>query len=127
MTAIPTVLLGICVCIALEIAAVHSIFVLLFSVIFVVMMALIGLALNLKMPNLNWTDPTVPVKQSLCVMIALFGGWAIITVLGVIYLILMKFITPLVYLVVISVVGAVVSALLLRWIDTKGAKIFDTL
>lgn len=90
-------------------------------------MALIGLALNLKMPNLNWTDPTVPVKQSLCVVIALFGGWAIITVLGGIYFILMKFITPLVYLVVISVVGAVVSALLLRWIDTEGAKIFDTL
>lgn len=127
LTAIPTVLLGICVCIALEIAAVHSIFVLLFSVIFVVLMALIGLALNLKMPNLNWTDPTVPVKQSLCVVITLFGGWAIITVLGVIYLILMKFITPLVYLVAISVVGAVVSALLLRWIDTEGAKIFDTL
>lgn len=127
LTVIPTVLLGICVCIALKISVIHSIFILLFTVIFVVLMALIGLALNLKMPNLNWTDPTVPVKQSLCVMIALFGGWAIIMAIAGIYLLVMKFITPLVYLMAISVVGAIVSALLLRWIDTKGAKIFEIL
>lgn len=127
LTVIPAVFLGICACIALKISEIHSIFILLFTVIFVVLMALIGLALNLKMPNLNWTDPTVPVKQSLCVMIALFGGWAIITALAGIYILVMKFITPLVYLIAISVVGAVASALLLRWIDTKGAKIFETL
>ncbi|MGN1317209.1 MAG: hypothetical protein ACI4VW_09160 [Acutalibacteraceae bacterium] len=127
LTVIPTVLLGICVCIALKISALQSILILVFSVVFVVLMALIGLALNLKMPNLNWTDPTVPVKQSLCVMIALFGGWAIIMAMAGIYLLVMKFITPLVYLVAISVAAVVVSALLLRWVDTKGAKIFETL
>ena len=88
---------------------------------------MIGLVLNLKMPNLTWIDATVPVKQSLCVVLALFGGWAIIFALGGIYLLVMEFVTPLVYLIAVSVLAAVISVLLLRWIDTKGAKIFETL
>ena len=60
-------------------------------------------------------------------MISLFGGWVIIIALGVIYLALMKLITPLVYLILISVLMAVIGVLLLKWIDTKGAKILETL
>ena len=97
------------------------------TLIFIFMMALIGLVLNLKMPNLNWTDETVPVKQSIGVMLALFGGWASILALGGLYLLVMKIITPLVYLIIISALLAVVGILLLRWVNTKGAKIFETL
>lgn len=127
LTVIPAVLLAVCVCIAFKIPLPYAILILVFTVIFIFLMALIGLALNLKMPNLNWTDPTVPVKQSLCVTLALFGGWVIIMALGGLYLAVMKFITPLVYLITVSVVMAVISVLLLKWIDTKGAKIFETL
>lgn len=127
LTVIPAALLAVCVCIALKISLPYAILIFLFTLIFIFLTALIGLALNLKMPNLTWTDPTVPVKQSLCVMIALFGGWVILLALGGLYLAVMKFITPLVYLIVVSIAAAVVSVLLLRWIDTKGAKIFETL
>lgn len=127
LTVIPAVLLAVCVCIAFKISLPYAILILAFTLIFIFLMALIGLALNLKMPNLNWTDPTVPVKQSLSVTIALFGGWVIIMALGGLYLAVMKFITPLVYLITVSIVLAVVSVLLLKWIDTKGAKIFETL
>lgn len=127
LTIIPAVLLAVCVCIVFKIPLPYAILILVFTAIFIFLMALIGLALNLKMPNLTWTDPTVPVKQSLCVVIALFGGWVIILALGGIYFALMKFITPLIYLITVSVLLAVVSILLLRWVDTKGAKIFETL
>ena len=127
LTVIPAVVLAVCVCVAFKISLPYAIAILAFTLIFIFLMALIGLALNLKMPNLNWTDPTVPVKQSLCVTLALFGGWVIISALGGIYLLVMKFLTPLVYLIVISAVMAVIGILLLKWIDTKGAKIFETL
>lgn len=42
-------------------------------VLFTVFMALFGLFLGLKMPNLKWTNETVPVKQSMGVSLALFG------------------------------------------------------
>lgn len=127
LTVIPAVLLAVCACIAFKITLPYAIAILAFTLIFIFLMALIGLSLNLKMPNLNWTDPTVPVKQSLCVTIALFGGWVIIMALGGLYLAVMKFITPLVYLITVSIVLAVVCVLLLKWVDTKGAKIFETL
>lgn len=127
LTAIPTALLAACVCIAFKISLPYSIMILVFSLVFVLLMALIGLVLNLKMPNLNWKNETVPVKQSLCVMLALFGGWVIVLALGVIYFLIMKFITPLIYLIIISVMGVIISAMLLRWVNTKGAKIFEIL
>ncbi|MGN0527289.1 MAG: hypothetical protein ACI4IF_07625 [Acutalibacteraceae bacterium] len=127
LTFIPTALLAVCVCASFKIPVQYAVLVLLFALIFVLLMALIGLVLNLKMPNLNWKDETVPVKQSLCVMLALFGGWAIILGLGAIYFLIMKFVTPLIYLIAISVIAAVISIILLRWINTEGAKIFETL
>lgn len=127
LTAVPASILAVCVCIAFKISMPYVILILALTLIFIFMMALIGLILNLKMPNLSWTDETVPVKQSLGVMLALFGGWVIILALGGIYLLVMKFITPLVYLILVSVIMAVIGVLLLRWINTKGVKIFETL
>ena len=127
LTVIPAVLLAVCVFIVFKISIPYAILIMAFILIFILLMALIGLVLNLKMPNLTWTDATVPVKQNLCVMLALFGGWAIILALGSIYLLVMEFITPLIFLIAVSIIAAVISALLLRWVDTKGAKIFETL
>lgn len=127
LTAVPAVLLALCIFIVFKIPVVYAICSLAFIMIFILMTALIGLALNLKMPNLSWTDPTVPVKQSLCVVLALFGGWAIIMALGIIYILVMQFVAPIIYLIIVSVVALAVSALLMRFINTKGAKIFETL
>ena len=127
LTVIPALILAICIFIVFKISLPYAILVSAFTLIFILLTALIGLVLNLKMPNLNWTDVTVPVKQSLCVMLSLFGGWAIIMALGGIYLAVMKFITPLVYLIAVSALAALVSLILMRWLDTRGVKIFETL
>ena len=37
-------------------------------------MALLGLFLGVKMPNLHWTNELMPVKQGAPVMLTLFGG-----------------------------------------------------
>lgn len=127
LTCPPALLLGVCICAVFKISLLYSVLTLAFSLLFILLTALLGLALNLKMPNLNWTNEIVPVKQSLCVLLTLFGGWVIVLALGGIYIAVMKYISPLVYLLIISALTAGVSALLLRWIDTKGAKIFETL
>ena len=127
LTVIPALILAICIFIVFKISLPYAILVSAFTLIFILLTALIGLVLNLKMPNLNWTDVTVPVKQSLCVMLSLFGGWAIIMALGGIYLAVMKFITPLVYLIAVSALAALVSLILMRWLNTRGVKIFETL
>lgn len=97
------------------------------TALFVLLMASLGLFINLKMPNLNWTSEIVPIKQSMSVMIALFGGWAIIVAFTGLYIPLESVFSPLAYLVFIAGLLLVSSILLLRWLFTKGARLLRTL
>lgn len=97
------------------------------GVLYMVMMAEAGLAVNLKMPNLNWTNEIVPIKQSASVGLTLFGGWVIIIVLGIAYALLDDVLS-------VEAFFALVCALLLAccwglacWLNTRGARIFETL
>lgn len=97
------------------------------TVLFVLLIAALGLAINLKAPNLNWTSEIVPTKQSMAVILALFGGWVIVAALAMLYVALKSYLSPLVYLSAVCVMLLAANAILFRWIFTKGAKIFSTL
>lgn len=96
-------------------------------ILFIVLMASLGLFVNLKMPNLNWTSEIVPIKQSMSVTIALFGGWIIILVFAGLYALLDSVLSPLLYLLLVCVLILSVCIVLIRWIFTEGAKIFAKL
>ena len=82
---------------------------------------------DFKMPNLKWTNETVPVKQSMSVMITLFGGWAVVLALGAIYFALFNYVTATVYFIIVCVLLAGLCAALYLWIKNKGSKIFASL
>ncbi|MGN0570048.1 MAG: hypothetical protein ACI4N4_06035 [Candidatus Fimenecus sp.] len=94
---------------------------------FVLFMALAGLFFNLKMPNLTWTNEIVPIKQSMSVMLSLFGGWVVVIAFGGLYYTVRNLLTPVVFLAISTVLLIALSAVLYRYIKTKGAKIFETL
>ena len=94
---------------------------------FIVLSAVLGLVLNLKLPNLNWTNEAVPVKQSMSVTIALFGGWVVVLALCGLYVAVRNYISPTVYLIAVTAILFVVSAVFMRWIKTKGTRIFEEL
>lgn len=96
-------------------------------ILFIVLMASFGLFMNLKMPNLNWTNEIVPIKQSLSVMISLFGGWVIIMALAGLYALLSSVLSPFVYLLLACALLLAICAVLIRWIFTRGAERFATL
>lgn len=95
--------------------------------LFILLMATLGLVINLKMPNLNWTSEIVPIKQSMSVMLALFGGWAIIAALAGVYVWLKSIFSPLVYLLLVCGLFVAAVILLLRWLFTGGVRIFSAL
>ena len=96
-------------------------------VAFIVTMALFGLFMNLKAPNLNWTNEAVPIKQSLSVTAALFGGWVLIIGFGALYFALVSFVTSFIYLICVCAILVTVSAFLLVWMKKKGIKILAAL
>lgn len=94
---------------------------------FVMLVSSAGLALNLKNPNLVWTNETIPIKQSASVTITLFGGWILaVGIVGIAYL-LRNTISTQSYMIYAAVLIFVASSLIDRWIKNKGAKIFSQL
>lgn len=97
------------------------------TVLFVLLIALVGLICNLKMPNLNWSNEVVPIKQSAPVTITLFGGWAILAALAGGYVFIGRFINPVIFLVCSLILLGAADGVLLYWLMKKGAGIFERL
>lgn len=127
LTLVPVMLLTVCVEVVLRPEAVFAILIPVVVGLYVLMMALLGLFCNLMLPNLDWTNEIVPIKQSMSTMLALFGGWAIVMALAALYFAVRRFLSPMVYLIAVAAVLLAVSLILLRWMKTRGARIFETL
>jgi ABC-2 type transport system permease protein len=95
--------------------------------LFVLLTAVFGVAVNLKLPNLKWTNETVPVKQGMAVGLSLLGGFLVIGALAVGYFFLTWLIPAWLYLLLCGVVFAAVTVCLSIWLYYRGTKIFVTL
>lgn len=127
VTSVPAVICIVSVSVVLGISPVEAVLVGLFELIFIVLGAAVGLAVNLKMPNLDWVNETVVIKQSMAVLIAIFGSWLEVLALGGLYFLLRNLMTPMAYLVLAIVIIAVAACLLLLWLRKRGTKIFAEL
>lgn len=94
---------------------------------FIAAMAMFGLCMNLKAPRLHWTSEAVPIKQSLSVTAAIFGGWAVVLVFGALYFALSRFVSAFVYLICVCALLLLAAAALCRWLKNTGSKIFAAL
>lgn len=127
LTLPPVMILTVCVEWILQPALLLAILMPIVTGLFVLFCACLGLLTNLKLPNLNWTSEIVPIKQSASVMIAMFGGWVMVLLLGGLYYLLMKLLAPSIYLLCVAVLLLAVDIAMLRWLKTRGARFFETL
>jgi len=112
---------------ALQLSAVQFAEVLVLTAINSVLFALADLTLNLKMPNLSWTNELYPIKQSGCVAIALLAPWGYAVLLGGAYLLVAYPLGAELYLGVFLVAGLAVAGMLYGWVKKKGSRIFAEL
>ncbi len=111
----------------LKLELIYAVLIPVITVLFVLLMALLGLVLNLKMPNLHWSSEMIPIKQSAPVMFVLFGGWVILVALAGAYALLKNDVSVAGFLVSVCALLLFAGSLLLWWLMTKGAKIFERL
>lgn len=95
--------------------------------VFTVFMAEFGLTVNLLRPSLKWSNEIYPIKQSMSVMIALFGGWIWGVLPFGVYMIAGGKITAGVCLGVYAALNAALTVFLLFWLRKKGTVIFEEL
>ncbi|MCR5808344.1 MAG: hypothetical protein K6G56_02150 [Clostridiales bacterium] len=86
-----------------------------------------GLMLNVKKPNLDWTNEAVPVKQGMPVLLTMLLGLALIIVFGAAAIILGSFMPAAVVLLILAALYGFFALLIERWILRRGAKIFAEL
>lgn len=127
LTLIPAAVLLIAVEWILKPGAVWLLLIPLSVVLFSFVMAAFGLLCNLKSPNLSWTSEIVPIKQSMSVMLALFGGWVLVILFAVAYYFLAEYISAVQFISICDMILMVSFILLLSWLKKKGTSLFETL
>ena len=127
LTAIPMLFATVCAGIVLQASIAEKLLLCLLPLIFTVFSALFGSFIGIRHSIMEWTTEIIPLKQSAAVTIALFGGWGFVAIFAVPYFFIGQMIGLVPYLSVWTVIYTAVSALLYRWLITKGAKAFSML
>ena len=126
-TGIPMLVFLACALPVLGLSPVLSLLAAAGSLLAVLLLALFGLTMGLKMPNLHWTSEITPVKQGGSVALALLGGWAYALLPGGAAMALGRNLHPAVIPAVFCLLTAVLCALLYVWLKNRGAKVFAAL
>ena len=95
-----------------------------YGVCMVCLTSALGLYMGLKKPMLDWTNETVPIKQSASVVITMFGAWALIMAEAVAAYFLRNSFNAIPYMFILPLALCV---LFNRHLYTKGDKEFSDL
>ncbi len=123
----PTVLCAAVIAFVLGVGWSVGIYMVVTALLATMLFAALGLILNLKRPNLSWTNETVPIKQSMPVFVVLFGGWVFAGIVAGAYFLVKDFCRAEIYLLGCIVVFALLYRLMNRWLMRRGAAIFASL
>ena len=127
ITGVPMLLASVCVVLAVRPGLPAAVLLVVMPQVFVWLSAAFGLTMDLKRPNLIWTNEITVIKQRLTVLLAMLGGWVYAVVIGLLYLLVLPSWSAAWYLLACTVLTALLTALLLRWLRTRGAAIFAAL
>jgi len=90
---------------------------------FAVMTSLLGAALNVRFPRLDWTSEAVAVKQGMSILAAMGANMALLATPVVLWAVwLNKWISPEIMSLVVTALYAGISALLCRYFGRGGAR-----
>ena len=127
LTSLPMLFASICVLIVWRGTVLENALILLLPQLYVLLSTLFGLTIGLLRPNFTWTNEIVPIKQSMSVAIALFGGWLYAVALGALFLIIKTPIDPALYLGAFAAATAAAGAALYIWLKRRGSRLFAAL
>lgn len=121
-----------CICavvgaVALRLGAFGGAVAVLFGIVFSVFSAMLGLVLGVRHPSRTWSSEIYPIKQSLCIFLALLGGWLAAILPSGIYLLLGAWLRADFCLIGYTALLIVLTVLLLCWLKGQGARRFQRL
>ena len=127
LTLPPTLFASVAAGIVLRPSVPEWILLVLVPVTAVILYTAFGLMLGILRANLNWTNEVTVIKQSLMILIYMLASMAYGLVVGGLYFLIGIPLGAVLWLTIAAAVTAVLAALVLRWLMTKGAKRFAEL
>lgn len=127
VTWIPLLFCTVCFLMILQPGIGDGILILLLPALYVIFSAELGLAVNLKLPKLDWTNEIVPIKQGMSVLVTLIAGIPTLIGAGFAYYFLSTWISPGLFLMIFTFVMVAADAGLMLWLKTRGSRIFSRL
>ncbi len=94
---------------------------------FVFLCAQCGLALNLKFPNMHWTNEIATVKQSVSVLITMLSSIILIGLCVGGYFLFGRYLPAGGFLAIVCALFTVLAVALYVWLFKKGVKLFENL
>lgn len=114
--------------IAFDMSMISRIMILLFPLIVTMFNAYTGIAINLKYPKFDWVNETDAVKQGAAPFLAMLIAMATVALPILLYVFLFSdMVSAEVYLCFVFSLFAVATAVLYRYLVTRGVEIFKTL
>lgn len=86
LSTLPTLFCGLIVAFMIPATLAQRLLILANALLFMLLMALLGLALGVRFANLSWTNEMIPIKQSAAVAFTIFGGMGLALAMGGLYL-----------------------------------------
>ena len=117
------VVLGIC----LKLEALTILLCALSIAAFIWLTGAFGLMLGVLRPNFQWTSEAMPIKQSMNVLISVFVGFALPVLAAVGCYFTRNLLSTELYIGLCAALFGVLSLVVTRWLNTRGAAGFDAL
>nr|WP_027870653.1 hypothetical protein [[Eubacterium] cellulosolvens] len=124
LTEIPALVPVICACAVFDLPVIEKVFIFVLPTIYIGLMSYFGMFLGLHNPNLKWTSEIYPIKQSLSVLFALFGGMLYAVAFFVGFILLDQKVDVMLYLGATTALTAVLLLLLVLWLHRAAEKLF---
>lgn len=128
-TGIPVLFCDICMLIVFraDIKPVTLIMLFILPILYMVFMLLFGMLLGISFVNLTWTNETAPIKQSLNIFIAMFGGWIFAIAVALVFIVKAYKIGLFMYVIIVDMVFVALSVMLYIWMKKIGVAKFENL
>ena len=126
-TGIPMAVTSLLMVVAVRPALPEAVLLVVLPQLFVWLSAEFGLLMDLKRPNLVWTNEITVIKQRITVLLVMLAGWLYAAAIAALYFVIGADMGTAWYLLAWSVLTAVLAVLLRRWLRRSGGHLFAAL
>jgi ABC-2 type transport system permease protein len=125
---IPAAVAALISAVALQANPLEFFLILVVPLLMTLLMALFGVVINLQFPKFDWINELQPIKQGVSVLLSMFGAFALVAALCVLYVfILSDIVTIELYLTACAALFAVLSGALYSYLRKGGSRRFQAL